>query len=84
MLQPGEEPCPIDPWIIVPDKSKFVDQQTLKLQENPEVRVDLLEKRCFKIYYLIFAWVLTHTFFFFLDMKGCSYWGATKKHAPIC
>ncbi|PPR80403.1 hypothetical protein GOBAR_AA40309 [Gossypium barbadense] len=34
--QPGEEPCPIDPWLIVPDKSKYVDQQTLKLQENPE------------------------------------------------
>ncbi|KAH8504984.1 hypothetical protein H0E87_012282 [Populus deltoides] len=32
----GEEPCPIDPWIVVPDKSKYVDQQTLKLQENPE------------------------------------------------
>ncbi|KAK2993662.1 hypothetical protein RJ640_009477 [Escallonia rubra] len=34
--QPGEEPCPLDPWIVVPDKSKYVDQQTLKLQENPE------------------------------------------------
>ncbi|KAL0427688.1 UNVERIFIED_CONTAM: DNA replication licensing factor MCM5 [Sesamum latifolium] len=34
--QPGEDPCPIDPWIVVPDKSKYVDQQTLKLQENPE------------------------------------------------
>ncbi|CAM8931366.1 unnamed protein product [Rhodiola kirilowii] len=34
--QPGEEPCPLDPWIIVPDKSRYVDQQTLKLQENPE------------------------------------------------
>eukprot|EP01018_Ginkgo_biloba_P039628 Gb_09107 [translate_table: standard] len=34
--QPGEEPCPIDPWVVVPDKSKYVDQQTLKLQENPE------------------------------------------------
>ncbi|OAY46944.1 DNA replication licensing factor MCM5 [Manihot esculenta] len=34
--QPGEEPCPIDPWMVVPDKSKYVDQQTLKLQENPE------------------------------------------------
>ncbi|GAV83945.1 MCM domain-containing protein [Cephalotus follicularis] len=34
--QPGEEACPIDPWIVVPDKSKYVDQQTLKLQENPE------------------------------------------------
>ncbi|KAI3902911.1 hypothetical protein MKW92_027171 [Papaver armeniacum] len=32
----GEEPCPIDPWIVVPDKSKYVDQQTVKLQENPE------------------------------------------------
>ncbi|GMH04480.1 hypothetical protein Nepgr_006319 [Nepenthes gracilis] len=34
--QPGEEPCPLDPWIVVPDGSKYVDQQTLKLQENPE------------------------------------------------
>ncbi|KAH1067367.1 hypothetical protein J1N35_032354 [Gossypium stocksii] len=34
--QPGEEPCPIDPWIVVPERSKYVDQQTLKLQENPE------------------------------------------------
>nr|KYP46283.1 DNA replication licensing factor mcm5-A [Cajanus cajan] len=34
--QPGEEPCPLDPWLVVPDKSKYVDQQTLKLQENPE------------------------------------------------
>lgn len=34
--QPGEEPCPVDPWVVVPDKSKYVDQQTLKLQENPE------------------------------------------------
>ncbi|GAB4828176.1 minichromosome maintenance protein 5 [Ancistrocladus abbreviatus] len=34
--QPGEEPCPLDPWIVVPDRSKYVDQQTLKLQENPE------------------------------------------------
>ncbi|XP_050272148.1 DNA replication licensing factor MCM5 [Quercus robur] len=34
--QAGEEACPLDPWIIVPDKSKYVDQQTLKLQENPE------------------------------------------------
>lgn len=33
----GEEACPIDPWIVVPDKSQYVDQQTLKLQENPEV-----------------------------------------------
>ncbi|KZV16445.1 DNA replication licensing factor mcm5-A-like [Dorcoceras hygrometricum] len=34
--QAGEEPCPLDPWIVLPDKSKYVDQQTLKLQENPE------------------------------------------------
>ncbi|CAK9225778.1 unnamed protein product [Sphagnum troendelagicum] len=34
--QPGEEACPLDPWVIIPDKSKYVDQQTLKLQENPE------------------------------------------------
>lgn len=37
ILQPGEEPCPLDPWVVVTDKSKYVDQQTLKLQENPEV-----------------------------------------------
>ncbi|KAF3452998.1 hypothetical protein FNV43_RR03431 [Rhamnella rubrinervis] len=34
--QLGEEPCPLDPWVVVTDKSKYVDQQTLKLQENPE------------------------------------------------
>ncbi|KAG0479580.1 hypothetical protein HPP92_010438 [Vanilla planifolia] len=34
--QPGEEPCPLDPWVVSPDKSKYVDLQTLKLQENPE------------------------------------------------
>ena len=39
--QPGEEPCPLDPWIAVPDKSKYVDLQTLKLQENPEVSIML-------------------------------------------
>lgn len=38
----GEDPCPIDPWVVVPDKSKYVDQQTLKLQENPEVRKHLV------------------------------------------
>ncbi|KAJ3027126.1 minichromosome maintenance protein 5 [Rhizophlyctis rosea] len=27
--------CPMDPYVIVHDKSKFVDQQTLKLQETP-------------------------------------------------
>ena len=34
--QPGEEPCPLNPWIAAPDKSKYADLQTLKLQENPE------------------------------------------------
>ncbi|GJZ30639.1 minichromosome maintenance complex component 5 [Tanacetum coccineum] len=36
LLQPGEMACLIDPWIVVLDKGKYVDQQTLKLQENPE------------------------------------------------
>ncbi|KAL4571399.1 hypothetical protein LXL04_018158 [Taraxacum kok-saghyz] len=36
VAQMGETPCPIDPWLVVPDRSKYVDQQTLKLQENPE------------------------------------------------
>ncbi|GJT62019.1 hypothetical protein Tco_1005552 [Tanacetum coccineum] len=36
VMDPGEMACPIDPWIVVPDKGKYVDQQTLKLQENPE------------------------------------------------
>lgn len=43
--QPGEEPCPLDPWVVVPDKSQSVDQQTLKLQENPEVMTVLAFKR---------------------------------------
>lgn len=46
--QPGEDPCPLDPWLIVPDRSKYVDQQTLKLQENPEVHL-------FLVYYVIFS-----------------------------
>ncbi|KAH9113604.1 hypothetical protein AeMF1_012236 [Aphanomyces euteiches] len=29
--------CPKDSYIIVPDKCTYVDQQTLKLQESPEV-----------------------------------------------
>lgn len=37
-LQPGEEPCGVDPYVALPDRSKYVDQQTLKLQERPEVR----------------------------------------------
>jgi DNA replication licensing factor MCM5 len=30
-----QKKCPLDPFIIVHDKSHFVDQQTLKLQETP-------------------------------------------------
>lgn len=29
---PGGESCGLNPFIVVPDSSKFVDQQTLKLQ----------------------------------------------------
>lgn len=28
--------CPLDPYVIVHDKSKFVDQQSLKIQETPD------------------------------------------------
>jgi DNA replication licensing factor MCM5 len=31
-----DEPCPKFPYMVVPDESRFVDQQTLKLQEAPE------------------------------------------------
>ncbi|XP_002128725.2 DNA replication licensing factor mcm5-A-like [Ciona intestinalis] len=32
----GREPCPIDPYFILPDKCVCVDFQTLKLQEAPD------------------------------------------------
>lgn len=32
----GQERCPQDPFVILPDKCKYVDQQMLKLQEPPE------------------------------------------------
>ena len=35
--QPGEAACPIDPYSIVPEKCKYVDMQTWKLQESPEM-----------------------------------------------
>ena len=36
---PGEDrdPCPMDPYIIVHEKCTFIDQQTLKLQEAPDM-----------------------------------------------
>ncbi|KAK1940791.1 DNA replication licensing factor MCM5 [Phytophthora citrophthora] len=35
-LAPGDL-CPKDSYMVLPDKGEYVDQQTLKLQENPEV-----------------------------------------------
>ncbi|KAG5455529.1 MAG: MCM2/3/5 family-domain-containing protein [Olpidium bornovanus] len=35
-LEGEQKECPMDPYIIVHDKCKFVDQQTLKLQEAPD------------------------------------------------
>eukprot|EP00871_Galdieria_phlegrea_P000156 jgi/Galph1/1140/GphlegSOOS_G5755.1 len=32
----GMEPCPLDPFVIVPDECRYADQQSLKLQELPE------------------------------------------------
>eukprot|EP00899_Mesostigma_viride_P028700 jgi/Mesvir1/9014/Mv21302-RA.1 len=31
-----ETKCPLDPYVVLPERSTYVDQQTLKLQENPE------------------------------------------------
>lgn len=36
ILADGEVPCPLDPYTVLPDDSKFMDNQTLKLQELPE------------------------------------------------
>lgn len=35
--QDSSEKCPPDPYTIIHDKSTFVDQQTLKLQESPDM-----------------------------------------------
>ncbi|KAF9015018.1 MCM-domain-containing protein [Cyathus striatus] len=32
-----EKDCPLDPYLIIHSKSKFADQQTLKLQEAPDM-----------------------------------------------
>jgi DNA replicative helicase MCM subunit Mcm2 (Cdc46/Mcm family) len=34
---PNAARCPNNPYVIVPDKSIYVDQQTMKLQEAPEI-----------------------------------------------
>ena len=36
VLGANETKCPIDPYVILGEKSKYVDQQSLKLQERPE------------------------------------------------
>ena len=33
----GRNKCPLDPYRVVTEKNTFVDQQTLKLQEAPEL-----------------------------------------------
>ena len=33
----SKEKCPLDSYIIVPEKSKYIDVQTLKIQEAPEL-----------------------------------------------
>lgn len=36
VTQPGQPPCPLDPYFVMPDKCQCIDFQTLKLQEAPE------------------------------------------------
>ena len=31
------EKCPLDPFVIIPEECEYIDQQTLKMQERPEV-----------------------------------------------
>ncbi|CZR56815.1 probable cell division control protein nda4 [Phialocephala subalpina] len=33
---PGEDACPMDPYVVVHESSQFVDQQIIKLQEAPD------------------------------------------------
>ncbi|CAD6499208.1 BgTH12-04860 [Blumeria graminis f. sp. triticale] len=33
---PGEDACPLDPYVVVHESSQFVDQQIIKLQEAPD------------------------------------------------
>lgn len=35
--QGAEQKCPLDPYTIIPDRSKFTNSQRLKLQENPDM-----------------------------------------------
>jgi hypothetical protein len=40
----------LDPIVVVPDKSKHVDQQTLKVQGNPEVNIVCASIGCIVVY----------------------------------
>jgi len=33
---PGEDQCPMDPYVVIHEKCQFVDQQIIKLQEAPD------------------------------------------------
>ncbi|TQS37587.1 hypothetical protein Golomagni_01933 [Golovinomyces magnicellulatus] len=33
---PGEDSCPMDPYVVIHESSQFVDQQIIKLQEAPD------------------------------------------------
>ncbi|EPE33762.1 Nucleic acid-binding protein [Glarea lozoyensis ATCC 20868] len=33
---PGEDGCPMDPYVVIHESSQFVDQQIIKLQEAPD------------------------------------------------
>ena len=35
-IEGGRQDCGIDPFVIIPDKCTYVDQQQLKMQEHPE------------------------------------------------
>jgi len=48
--QANELPCPMDPYVILPEKCKYVDMQTWKLQESPE-QVQILLLR--SLYYFL-------------------------------
>lgn len=35
--QDGKNQCPLDPYVVVHDKCRFVDAQSIKLQEAPDM-----------------------------------------------
>ncbi|KAJ4456468.1 putative DNA replication licensing factor MCM5 [Paratrimastix pyriformis] len=34
--RPGQQKCPLEPFVVLPDRSEYADSQLLKLQELPE------------------------------------------------